>query len=66
MMAGFDISEEKAGRWVDDQDRARARMMKSRFKQDIEDPLRYDATWNTDHVPLEAIARWTREMVLGK
>ncbi|MGI9592133.1 MAG: AAA family ATPase [Myxococcota bacterium] len=66
MMGGFEISEEKAGRWVDDQDRARAKMMKSRFRQDIEDPLRYDATWNTDYVPLEAIARWAVDMVLGK
>ena len=39
-------------------------MMKKRFKRDIEDPLLYDATWNTDYVPLEVIARWAVEMTL--
>lgn len=66
MMESFDISEKEAARWVDEQDRARARMMKRRFKRDIDDPLLYDATWNTDYVPLAVIARWALEMVLSK
>jgi hypothetical protein len=66
MMESFDISEKQAARWVDDQDRARARLMKSRFKRDIGDPLLYDAIWNTDFVPLEVIARWAVEMVLSR
>jgi hypothetical protein len=66
MMESFDIPEKEAARWVDDQDRARARLMRSRFKRDIDDPLLYDATWNTDTVPLEVIARWAVELVLSK
>ncbi len=66
MMESFDISEKEAARWVDDQDRARSRMMKSRFKRDIDDPLLYDAVWNTDFVPLEMIARWAVEMVRSR
>jgi cytidylate kinase len=66
MMESFDISEKEAARWVDDQDRARSRMMKSRFKRDIDDPLLYDAIWNTDFVPLDVIARWAVEMVRSR
>jgi hypothetical protein len=65
-MGNLGISEKEAARWVDDQDRSRARMVKSRFKQNIDDPLLYDAVWNTDTVPLDAIARYVTEMVRGK
>ena len=66
MRESFDISEKEAGRWVDDQDRSRARLMKRRFHREIDDPLLYDAIWNTDRVPLEVIARCIVEMILSK
>jgi hypothetical protein len=66
MMESFDISGKEAARWVDEQDRARSRMMKSRFKREIDDPLLYDAVWNTDFVPLDVIARWAVEMVRSR
>lgn len=66
MMESFDISEKEAARRVDEQDDSRARLMKKRFNLDIEDPLLYDAVWNTDRVPLDRIARWAVEMVLSR
>jgi cytidylate kinase len=63
MMESFDISEKEAARRVDDQDRSRAMLMKKRFNRNINDPLLYDAVWNTDRVPLEVIAHWLVEMI---
>jgi cytidylate kinase len=34
----------------------RARLLKRQFKVDIDDPLLYDATWNTAEAPIEGIA----------
>lgn len=66
MMRVFDISQKEAGRWVEDQDRSRARMVKSRFKRDIDDPLLYDAIWNTESVPVEVIARCLAEVIASR
>ncbi|MGI9592920.1 MAG: AAA family ATPase [Myxococcota bacterium] len=63
MVELFSISEEEAARRVDQQDRSRAKMLKSRFKRDIDDPLHYDAIWNTDRVSLEVLARCVLEMI---
>ena len=38
------------------QDHDRLRLIKSFFAADIDDPLLYDAVWNTGTVPVEAIA----------
>ena len=37
----------------------RAQLVKRYFHQDIDDPLLYDAIWNTDRVPFEEIAKST-------
>lgn len=63
MMRAFELSEKDAAQRVDEQDRSRARMVKRRFKQDIDDPLLYDVVWNTDEVPLEVMARCTVMML---
>lgn len=63
MMKSFEISEGKAVQWVDEQDRSRARMMRHRYKLDIDDPLLYDAVWNTDSVAPRVIASCVVEMV---
>ena len=39
MMEAFDVSEKDAVHRMDEQDRSRARMVKRRFKQDIDDPF---------------------------
>jgi len=37
-------------------DTSRARLLKTHFQVDIEDPMRYDVVWNTGEVSLETIA----------
>ena len=66
LMELFAIAEPEAARRLDQQDRSRARMVRGRFKQDIDDPLLYDAIWNTDTVSMEVLARCVLEMVRGK
>jgi cytidylate kinase len=41
---------------TESQDEGRARLLRRHFRVDINDPLLYDATWNTALVPCEAIA----------
>ncbi len=49
-------SEEAARQTVHKQDRDRARLVKTYFHADIDDPLLYDVTWNTGAASFEAIA----------
>jgi cytidylate kinase len=49
-------SEEEALQIVHKQDRERARLVRTYFHADIDDPLLYDVTWNTSTVAFEAIA----------
>lgn len=57
-MAGLlGLSEKKAVKLVRDQDKSRALLMKTYFNKDIDDPLLYDAVWNTGTVSMEDIAR---------
>jgi cytidylate kinase len=37
-------------------DSSRARLLKSHFRVDINDPTLYDAVWNTGRIPIETIA----------
>lgn len=57
------VSEKEARRVVTDRDRARAALVKTYFRQNIDDPLLYDLVWNTDTVPLEVIASTTLRAV---
>jgi cytidylate kinase len=56
MMQLLRVSEQEAREVVQKQDRDRARLVRDYFHRDINDPLLYDVTWNTDTVSLEAIA----------
>lgn len=49
-------NEKKAKELLDKNDRGRARLLKRHFRVDIDDPLLYDAVWNTDEVPFDALA----------
>lgn len=49
-------SEEETKRIIHKQDQDRARLLKSHFRADIDDPLLYDAVYNTGVVSFEAIA----------
>jgi len=56
MMRLLGQSEAEARAAVYKQDQDRARLLKSFFQLDINDPLLYDAVWNTSTVPFEVIA----------
>lgn len=55
-----------AGRWVDEQDRARAALLKEYFRASIADPGLYDVTFNTDRVSPDAAAEAVAELVLAR
>ena len=59
-------ARDRAEKHVDAQDASRARLVRTYFGKDIEDPLLYDAVWNTESVALETIASAVVEMVRDK
>jgi len=44
-------------------DRDRARLVRDYFNADIDDPLQYDAVWNTSTAPIDFIAAALVEMI---
>lgn len=56
MMELHNHSEKKATEAIDKHDSGRARLLKRHFRANIDDPLLYDAIWNTGNVPYEEIA----------
>ncbi|MDJ0955177.1 MAG: cytidylate kinase-like family protein [Acidimicrobiia bacterium] len=56
MMELNDLSEKKATELIDKHDSGRARMLKRHFRVNIDDPLLYDAVWNTAQVAFDDIA----------
>lgn len=63
MMKRFKLSKEVANKAIDKQDADRRKLIKLFFQRDIDDPLLYDAVWNTGKVPLEVITRATVDML---
>lgn len=57
MMELHGLNEKKAREAIDKHDGGRARLLKRHFKVDIDDPLLYDAIWNTGSASFEAIAK---------
>lgn len=56
MMEVHDVDERKAAELTDKSDSGRARLLKRHFRVDIDDPLLYDAVWNTGTSSFDAIA----------
>lgn len=56
MMHLHGLDRKAARTATENQDDGRARLLKRHFRVDIDDPLLYDATWNTGQAPCEAIA----------
>jgi len=56
VMAFYDLTEKAARKECAKLAASRSRLLTTHFGVDVEDPMRYDATWNTGQVPLEAIA----------
>jgi cytidylate kinase len=66
MMKRFKLGKEEASKTIDKQDSDRRKLIKLFFHRDIENPLLYDAVWNTEKVPLELITRATIDMILER
>jgi len=56
VMDYYDLDERAARDKARRLDESRARLLKSHFRVDIDDPARYDAVWNTGRAPIETIA----------
>ena len=56
----------KSRRELDAVDRDRARLVKTYFRRDIDDPELYDVIWNTAKVPIPVIARATMALLEEK
>lgn len=56
MMNLHGIDRKAARSATESQDEGRSRLLKRHFRVDIDDPLLYDATWNTAQVSCEVIA----------
>ena len=56
MMELHGHAEKKAQDAIDRHDSGRTRLLKKHFRVNIDDPLLYDATWNTGAVPFGTIA----------
>ena len=59
----FHLSEREAQEMVEKSDRSRARLLKTHFSKDIDDPLLYDVTWNTDSVSMEEISSYIVDLI---
>jgi cytidylate kinase len=60
------LSDAEAEKKVDELDRDRARLVRDYFKADIDDPLHYDAVWNTSDAPIDFIAEALVAMIRMK
>ena len=56
MMELNNLTEKQATESIDKHDSGRARMLKRHFRVNIDDPLLYDAVWNTAQTSFEDIA----------
>ncbi len=56
MMDHYGLDEAAARHEAQRLDESRARLLKSHFGVDIDDPTRYDVTWNSGQAPLSLIA----------
>ncbi|MBU9889319.1 MAG: cytidylate kinase-like family protein [Candidatus Omnitrophica bacterium] len=66
VMNCMNVSEKVARDTIAEKEQAKAELVKTFFSKDIRDPLLYDAVWNTDRIPLRAIARILLDMIRSK
>lgn len=66
MMKLLEVGEKEAARKMKEQDAARHRLVYDFFGKDVEDPLLYDAVFNTDRMPTSDIAEAVARMVLQR
>ena len=63
LMKKFQLSKEEARKMMLQQDAERHKMVRSFFGQDIEDPLTYDAVFNSDRADLHEISHAVIAMI---
>lgn len=63
IMKRFRLGREEARETMEQQDADRRKMVRSFFNRDIDDPLIYDAVWNTGKVSMETICHTIIEML---
>jgi hypothetical protein len=66
MMRAHGKDEKWAREKIAEQDKAKASLVKTFFHRDVQDPLLYDAIWNTDRVEIEAIAWFVVQRIKQK
>jgi len=66
MMQLLDLKYDEAKKMTHNQDKARKKLIKNYFNKDINDPLLYDAGFNSDTVAIDDIAKAVLEMVKQK
>lgn len=66
MMKLLEVGEEEALRQLRQQDRDRERLVKDFFGKDINDPLLYDAEFNTERLAIPEIAEVVARMVVQR
>ncbi|MFA6599866.1 MAG: cytidylate kinase-like family protein [Candidatus Omnitrophota bacterium] len=65
-MGLLNTGEPEARKIVEEWDHHRLKLIKAHFNKSIEDPLLFDATWNTARVPMEIMASAVVDMVEHK
>jgi cytidylate kinase len=60
------LSEEAALQFIQQEDRGRERYLKQYFKTDVDDPLLYELTINTDRITHDQAARLIADAVLNR
>lgn len=62
----LNVSPQKAAEIIKEQDESREGLVKNYFGKDINDPLLYDAVWNTEAAAVEDIARSIVMLIKGR
>jgi cytidylate kinase len=63
MMKKLRVEKREAEKMIDKQDAERRRMTRTFFAADIDDPLRYDVTFNSTTVQMHEISHAVIEMI---
>ncbi|OGS02535.1 MAG: hypothetical protein A3G41_08470 [Elusimicrobia bacterium RIFCSPLOWO2_12_FULL_59_9] len=63
IMEQMGTGRREAERWIVEQDNARAKLIRSYFDKNIDDPLLYDAIFNSDAAPFDMMASAVISMI---
>jgi len=66
MMRGLQVTESQARQIIEERDTQRARLVRRHYSRSIDDPLLYDAVWNTSRDSLPVLARQLVQFIREK